>query len=98
MRPAYTRFGRIINACILHPTPMKFFDTRLRRGAQCLQVAELDGLGGTSLRACRNQACLLPVVAERAFEGATVDGVLIHNAERTGDHAVSTAIADIRLK
>src|ERR1043166_1553909 len=67
--------------------------------AQIVESSKQDRFGRTNLRACRNEPALLSVVTERAFEcaagvrqwfGATID-----HAERTGDHAIAAAVANV---
>src|SRR5260221_10882367 len=64
---------------------------------ELLEWSELNRLRRAGLRACRDEACLLPVVAERTLEGATVIRPLVDHAEGTRHDAVPAAVADVGL-
>src|SRR4029077_8232811 len=55
------------------------------------------GAGGPPFPPRRPQPRLLPVVAEGALEGAVAVRPPVDDAERTGDDAVATAVADVGL-
>jgi hypothetical protein len=89
--------GCIVKNGVCHSTPLELRDPVV---SFCLQLANLpkfDGLGRTSLRACRYQSCLLPVITERALEGAPIIWIALDYSKRTRNHTVPAAIADIRL-
>jgi hypothetical protein len=50
------------------------------------------------LRTSRLQAHLLAVIAEGAFENATIVVVAFDHAERASDYAISASVANVRLK
>src|SRR5204862_2224203 len=64
---------------------------------QLFEIAEENRLCRTRLRARWDLARFLPVVAERAFERASVIRTAIDHAERTRDDAVAAAVADVGL-
>src|SRR5438067_11105925 len=65
--------------------------------AENFDLPEFYRLGWTRLGTGGNQSHFLPVIAEGALEGAPVIAILINYSKRAGHHAISAAIADIRL-
>lgn len=65
------------------------------RFAKLLDFAELYRFGGASCRAGRLEPFRLAVIAERTFEGTTIVGVALDDAERTGRNAIGATIADV---
>ena len=69
--------------------------------AQIVKPAEDDRFSRANFCAGRHEPAFLPVVTEGAFESAAGIGqrlrATIDHAERTGDDAISAAVADIVL-
>src|SRR5579872_6474718 len=82
VRAANARIGRVINLSGIHPPPVQFFDSFLRLLSQVFNLAKLDRLCGTRLRAGRLQTYLLPVVAECEFESAAVLLTALNKSKR----------------
>src|SRR5207237_5458283 len=97
MRSPHARVHWVVKRGISHAATAQFLQTLFRFPAECVDFAELDGLGGTRLGASRNQSHLLAVITERTFEGAAVIFISLDHPEGTCDHAVAAAIANIRL-
>ena len=97
MCPSHARVQRVIERGISHAATAQFLQSRFRFPAECVDFAELDGLGGTRLGASRNQAGLLAVITERTFKGAAVILISFDNSKRTRNDTVAAAIANIRL-
>src|SRR6185295_15809562 len=64
---------------------------------QLVDRTELDGLGRAGLGARRHQAVPLPVVAERALVGVTVERAAGDDPKGAGGDAVSAPVADVGL-
>ena len=76
---------------------MQLFHSRLRLAAEIFNFSEFDGFRGTSFRARRLQSDFLSVIAEGAFEGATIFLIALHDSKWTRRHAVAAPVADIWL-
>src|SRR6202042_822142 len=75
----------------------QLLDAVLSTITQHVELAELDRVGRTRLRAGGFLTDLEAVVAERALEHATIFGPFVEDTVRTGGHAVAAAVADIGL-
>ena len=89
-------FG-IVELRVLHSTSVQFLQSFISAYTQLFQRTKLDRLGRTSLRARRMQSHLLPVVAKCALERPPIVRITLDHTERTGHHAVSAAVAHVRL-
>src|SRR5262249_47962698 len=94
---ADARVSRIPHDRVGHAARQKIRRALFGPHAQLVEVAELDRLRRAGLRARRDFARLLPVVAKRALERAAVTWPPIDDAERARDDAVAEAVADVGL-
>src|SRR5262249_53301247 len=76
---------------------LEFCDAQLCALAQLIERAELNRLRGAGGGARGDQANLLAVVTERAFESAAVVGAFVDHPERARDDAVAAAVANVVL-
>src|SRR5579884_462561 len=101
VKAAHRRFNGIVKLSIGVTGLLQLVEAFLCARAQLVQRAEQDRFSRAHLRACGNEAALLPIVAERAFESAAGIGQrfgsAIDYAKRAGDDAVSAAVTDIVL-
>src|SRR5262249_18166501 len=97
MSAADAAFLGIVNGSILHPSTMQFFNSLLCFFPEVFYFAELDGLGRAGLCTSWLKPYFLSVMTERAFESTTVFRITLYYTERTRRHAVSAAVANIRL-
>src|SRR5205823_11392887 len=97
VRSFHAGVKRIVDGGIVHAAPMQLFYSRLRLAPEIFNFSELDGFRRASFRARRLQSDFLTVVAEGAFEGATILLIALHNPKWTRSDAVATTVADIRL-
>src|ERR1700742_379222 len=78
-------------------TGMQLFHTLFCVFAQLTYLAELDGLGRTTLSACGNEAILLAVITQCALVGATILFVAADHSEWAANNAICAAVADVLL-
>src|SRR5437867_7173640 len=97
MCSADARIGCIVKRNIFHSAPDQVRNPLLRLSAQLFDFAKLDGLRRTCLRTCRLQSHLLPVITKCAFESAAIIGISFYHSERTRNHTISAAVADVWL-
>src|SRR5437764_2407639 len=97
MCPADARFRRVVELYVLHSSISELRDPLLCILPKLADLAKFDRLRRTRFRAGRLQSNFLPVVTEGALERPPVTFVALDNSERASDHAISTAVADIRL-
>src|SRR5579864_7223198 len=97
VRAANARVTRIIDDRVGDASRGERFDSSCRTDAEFVEVAKLDRLGRSRLRARGRLTGLLAVVAERALERPAVIRPSVDNAERARDDAVAAAIADVGL-
>src|SRR6201996_6325976 len=88
---------RAIQIGVGFTTGMQLFHTLFCVFAQLTYLAELDGLGRTTLSACGNEAILLAVITQCALVGATILFVAADHSERAANNAVCAAVADVLL-
>src|SRR5216683_5311187 len=94
---ADARFLGIVDPCILIATLVQFLYTPLGLFLQLTELAKVNGLGWAGFCTGRNHPRQLAVVAKRTLEGEPFPLALINYPERTGDHTVPAAIADVGL-
>src|SRR5579884_781594 len=101
VKAAHRRLNRIVKLRVCVTSLLQLIEAFLCAGAQLVQRAEQDRFGRADLRARGNEAALLAIVTERAFECAAGIGQrfgsAIDYAKRARDDAVSAAVADIVL-
>src|SRR5437879_1924577 len=64
---------------------------------QFFDIAELDGLSGTSCSTRWFEPLLLAVVTKSTFESSPIGGIALHHAEGTRNDAIRAAVTDIWL-
>ena len=93
----YARVLRIVDDRIFDSALAKFSHAFLRAIAKIIEFTKLNGLRWAYFGAGGSQSNFLPVVAEGAFEGATVLRISLHHSEGARHYAVRAAVADIGL-
>src|SRR5437762_12590254 len=87
----------IVKSRILHATFMQLRHSRLSFGTKLRDLAKFYRPGRARMRTRWHHARLLAVIAEGAFEGATVILITLDNSEWACNNTIRAAVANVRL-